>query len=522
LLQYGGGGGLPDSASFLLRDFFKPSGLSQTQGKQQASYISRFGVRTDEQPIVLNLGNTSADDTAYPYPVCLCSPHAEETTVYKSTIVDCGILLATFLCAMSYGAEEPFTPSEYGPSPVLPLPENALIPTLRSAKAKPWQANAMPHPAPGLRVAPVARQLEHPRWVYVLPNGDILVAESDTPPKPDDAKGIRGAVQKLVQKHAGSGAHPSANRITLLRDVNGDGQRVERHIFMRGLNSPIGMVLVGNTFFVADTDAVVKVPYKTGDTEIQIAPTQFVALPAGTINHHWTKSLIASADGKKLYVGVGSNSNAGENGMDAEKGRNAIWEIDVATGSHRIFADGLRNPVGLAWQPDSGALWVSVNERDELGDHLPPDYMTAVRDGGFYGFPFSYYGQHVDDRVKPQDPDRVAKAISPDYALGAHTASLGLCWSGDSKLPDPFQHGMFVGQHGSWNRKVRSGYKVVFVAFNQGKPEGLPIEVLGGFLSAKGQAQGRPVGLAIDKNGSLLVADDVGNTVWRVSTLAGK
>jgi glucose/arabinose dehydrogenase len=222
----------------------------------------------------------------------------------------------------------------------------------------------MPHPAPGLRVAPVARQLEHPRWVYVLPNGDILVAESDTPPKPDDAKGIRGAVQKLVQKHAGSGAHPSANRITLLRDVNGDGQRVERHIFMRGLNSPIGMVLVGNTFFVADTDAVVKVPYKTGDTEIQIAPTQFVALPAGPINHHWTKSLIASADGKKLYVGVGSNSNAGENGMDAEKGRNAIWEIDVATGSHRIFADGLRNPVGLAWQPDSGALWVSVRAFD--------------------------------------------------------------------------------------------------------------------------------------------------------------
>jgi glucose/arabinose dehydrogenase len=380
----------------------------------------------------------------------------------------------------------------------------------------------MPRAASGTHVSAVARGLQHPRWLYVLPNGDILVAESDTPPKPDDARGIRGKVQKLVQKHAGSGTLPSANQITLLRDRSGRGEQVERHVFLKGLNSPIGMVLVGDTFYVADTDAIMKVRYRTGDTEIREAPAQFVALPGGAINHHWTKSLVASPDGRKLYVGVGSNSNAGENGIDAEKERNAVWEIDIATGSHRLFANGLRNPVGLAWQPETGALWVSVNERDELGDHVPPDYMTAVRDGAFYGFPYSYYGQHVDDRMKPQNPAMVEKAIAPDYALGAHTASLGLCWSGNSTLPAPFRSGMFVGQHGSWNRRTRSGYKVVFIAFDHGRPQGLPIEVLGGFLDSRGDAQGRPVGLAIDKQGSLLVADDVGNTVWRVSADANQ
>ena len=409
------------------------------------------------------------------------------------------------------------TAREYGPSPVLPAPENSLIPTLNVAKAKRWEGDSMPRAAGGLKVSAVARGLKHPRWLYVLPNGDILVAESEAPPKPEDAKGVRGKVQKLEQKRAGSGDEPSANQITLLRDAAGDGKAVERHTFMQGLNSPIGMVLVGGTFYVANTDSVVKVPYKTGDTEITETPTKVTDLPGGPINHHWTKTLVASADGTKLYVGVGSNSNVGENGIDAEKERNAVWEIDPSTGSHRVFANGLRNPVGLAWQPDSKVLWVSVNERDELGDHVPPDYMSGLKDGAFYGFPYSYYGQHVDDRVKPQNPDLVAKAIPPDYALGAHTASLGLCWSGDSKLPPPYQHGMFVGQHGSWNRKAHSGYKVVFVSFNQGTPQGLPIEVLGGFLNAKGQAQGRPVGLAIDKQGSLLVADDVGNSVWRVS-----
>jgi glucose/arabinose dehydrogenase len=437
--------------------------------------------------------------------------------LHKSTRLCYGLLTAAFLTSLSHAADVQPDPSEYGPSPVLAAPDKSLIPTIHIAKAKPWEGQAMPRAAPGMQVSPVARGLHHPRWLYVLPNGDILVAESDTPPKPEDAKGIRGKVQKLTQHRAGSGTEPSANRITLLRDPSGQGKQVERHVFLTDLNSPIGMVLVGDILYVANTDAVVKVRYKPGDTEIRETPSQLIALPAGPINHHWTKSLVASGDGKKLYVGVGSNSNAGENGIEAEQDRNAVWEIDIASGSHRIFANGLRNPVGLAWEPQSGALWVAVNERDELGDHLPPDYMTAVREGGFYGFPYSYYGQHVDDRMKPQNAAMVEKAISPDYALGAHTASLGLCWSGGSKLPAAFHTGMFIGQHGSWNRRTRSGYKVIFVAFDHGVPEGLPIEVLGGFLDAKGDAQGRPVGLAIDRQGSLLVADDVGNTVWRVS-----
>ncbi len=434
-------------------------------------------------------------------------------------VVSTAMLSTAAICDLAWSASDSQQPSgaEYGPNPVLPAPEKSIIPTLNVAKAVGWQGNAMPKAAAGLTVSLVARGLQHPRWLYVLPNGDILVAESEAPAKPDDAKGVRGEVQKLAQKRAGSGTAPSANRITLLRDAACDGQHVERHTFLQGLNSPIGMALVGDGFYIADTDALLKVPYKEGDTEIGAMPVQVTALPGGTINHHWTKSLLASTDGKKLYVGVGSNSNAGENGIDAEKERDAVWEIDLATASHRVFANGLRNPVGLAWQPDSGALWVSVNERDELGDHLPPDYMTSLRDGGFYGFPYSYYGQHVDERVKPQNPDLVAKAIPPDYALGAHTASLGLLWSGNAKLPAPFQHGMFVGQHGSWNRKTHSGYKVVFVAFDHSKPTGLPIEVLGGFLDAKGDARGRPVGMAIDAQGALLVADDVGNSVWRVS-----
>lgn len=441
-----------------------------------------------------------------------------EVPLSKFKILASIVLAGIFVIpATSHGTSQQAYQGEYGPSPVLPAPETTLIPTLNIAKAKPWTGTAMPRSAPGTRVAAFARDLQHPRWLYVLPNGDVLVAESDAPLKPDDSKGVRGKVQKAVMKRAGSGDKPSANQITLLRDAVGDGAQVERHVFLKGLNSPIGMVLVGDTLYVANTDAVVKFPYKTGDTEISAAPELLVALPAGTINHHWTKTLTASADGKKLYVGVGSNSNVGENGLEAERERAAVWEINTATGQHRIFANGLRNPVGLAWQPDTGALWVSVNERDELGDHLPPDYMTAVRDNAFYGFPFSYYGQHIDERVKPQNPEMVAKAIPPDYALGVHTASLGLCWSGAAELPIPFQHGMFVGQHGSWNRKAKSGYKVVFVAFDKGKPTGLPIEVLGGFLGPNGEARGRPVGLAIDKQGSLLVADDVGNAVWRVS-----
>ena len=426
------------------------------------------------------------------------------------------LLVASIGPTLAHGDVAHSTTGEYGPSPDLPAPEKSVVPTLNIAKARRWQGDAMPRAAEGLVVSAVARGLQHPRWLYVLPNGDILVAESEAPSKPDDAKGIRGAAQKLEQKRAGSGDEPSANRITLLRDRKGDGSHVERHLFLQNLNSPIGMVLVGNTFYVANSDAVVKVPYSTGETEIKTTPVKVTDLPGGTINHHWTKTLVASPDGRKLYVGVGSNSNAGENGIDAERDRDAVWEIDAATGAHRIFAQGLRNPVGLAWQPETKALWVAVNERDELGDHVPPDYMTALKDGAFYGFPYSYYGQHVDDRVEPQNAALVAQALPPDYALGVHTASLGLTWSAGSELPPPFQHGMFVGQHGSWNRKTHSGYKVIFVPFNEGRPDGLPIDVLGGFLNSAGEAQGRPVGLAIDKQGALLVADDVGDTVWRV------
>ncbi len=406
--------------------------------------------------------------------------------------------------------------AEYGPRPVIPEPEKSLIPTLRIAKAAGWKEGSTPRAAPGTAVTAFAAGLSHPRWLYVLPNGDVLVAETEAPPKPDDAKGVSGRVHKLVMERAGSGAHPSANRITLLRQSQPEGTAVERHIFLQGLNSPIGMALIGDAFYVADSDAVLRFPYHAGDTEIRAQPVKVAALPAGSINHHWTKSLIASPDGRKLFVGVGSNSNAAENGLDAEYERAAVWEIDPKTGVHRLFASGLRNPVGLAWEPESGALWVAVNERDELGDHVPPDYMTALHDGAFYGWPFSYYGQHVDDRVKPQNPALVAKAIAPDYALGAHTASLGLCWSDGSVLP-AFQHGMFVGQHGSWNRKEYSGYKVVFVPFAHGKPAGAPVEVLSGFLDADHRALGRPVGVAMDKRGALLVADDVGNVIWRVT-----
>ena len=420
----------------------------------------------------------------------------------------------------SVGAQDT-TEHEFGPSPAFTSPKKKLFPTLHTAKAIGWAAGEKPTAATGTRVEAFARDFDHPRWLYVLPNGDVLVAESDGPVRPDDAKGIRGKIQREIMETAGSGRRPSANRITLLRPAGGEGGIPERHVLLQGLNSPIGMALIGSRLYVADTDALLSFPYRSGDTEIRAPATQVTALPGGSINHHWTKSLLASRDGRRLYVGVGSNSNAGENGLDAEAERAAIWEIDPDTGTHRIYASGLRNPVGLAWEPDTGALWVAVNERDELGNHQPPDYMTSVREGAFYGWPFSYYGQHVDERVKPQNPDMVARAVAPDYALGAHTASLGLSWSGGSKLSAALSHGMFIGQHGSWNRKPRSGYKVVFVAFSQGKPTGLPVDVLTGFLNSKGEARGRPVGVAIDNRGALLVADDVGNVIWRV-TAAGR
>ena len=403
-----------------------------------------------------------------------------------------------------------------GPQPTLPAPKSSLIPTVNIAPAKGWPQGATPQAAPGTRVAAFASGLEHPRWLLVLPNGDVLVAETNAPPKPEDAKGIKGWIMGLVMKRAGAGG-PSANRITLLRDTDGDGVADLRSVLLEGLNSPFGMALVGNDLYVADTDAVLRFPYATGDLRIKVPGLKVLALPAGPINHHWTKNLIASADGSKLYVTVGSNSNVAERGLEAEAERAAVWEVDVGNGAHRVYASGLRNPNGLAWEPQTAALWTVVNERDEIGSDLVPDYLTSLRDGGFYGWPYSYFGQNVDERVKPQEPTLVAKAIVPDYALGPHTASLGLVWSAGTSLPAPFANGMFIGQHGSWNRRPHSGYKVVFVPFAGGKASGMPLDVLTGFLDGDGSAFGRPVGVALDNTGALLVADDVGNVVWRVS-----
>ena len=433
-------------------------------------------------------------------------------------------LLAVSTAALTLaacGGNEALDPSAgFGPDPTLPAPSRALFPTVNVAEAVGWPAGRAPVAAPGFRVQAFASGLDHPRWLYRLPNGDILVAESNAPPKPENLDsggtgGIRGLVQGLFMKKAGAKV-PSANRITLLRDADGDGVAETKTAFLENLMSPFGMALVGDTLYVANADAVVAFPYETGQTQITAAPRKVVDLPAQR-NHHWTKSLVASPDGSRLYVGVGSNSNIGENGMDEEEGRAAVWEINPTTGEHRIYASGLRNPVGIAWQPDSGKLWVSVNERDELGNDLVPDYMTSVTPGGFYGWPWSYYGQIVDTRVEPANPGMVARALKPDYALGAHTASLGLTFGEGPLFPAQYRGGAFVGQHGSWNRKPRNGYRVIFVPFANGTPAGPPQDILTGFLNEEDQAMGRPVGVQFDRLGALLVADDVGNVIWRVS-----
>ncbi len=408
----------------------------------------------------------------------------------------------------------------FGPQPVLPAPQFSLLPTVNIAPARGWSPTAMPQAAAGTRVQRFAAGLDHPRWLYVLPNGDVLVAETNAPVRPDDVPGIKGWVMRLVMSRAGAGT-PSANRITLLRDTDGDGIADQRSVLLSGLNSPFGMALVGDALYVANTDAVLRFPYHAGDLQISQPGTRVLDLPAGPINHHWTKNLIASADGHTLFVTVGSNSNVAENGLAAEEGRAAIWALDIATGAHRVFASGLRNPNGLAWTPGGPAglpiLWTVVNERDELGDDLVPDYLSAVRDGAFYGWPYSYFGAHPDSRAPAPGPGRITAAVVPDYALGAHTASLGLVASTGAKLPG-FGNGMFIGQHGSWNRRPHSGYKVVFVAFDGDHPASAPpVDVLTGFLDADGHARGRPVGVALDRQGGLLVADDVGNMVWRVS-----
>jgi glucose/arabinose dehydrogenase len=431
-------------------------------------------------------------------------------------------LLCVSSAALTARGEDSFDPmTQVGPNPVLPPLQQYLVPPMRLAKVVGWKQGETPTVAPGLKIDPLAQGLEHPRSVYVLPNGDILVVESKSPDvqpirRPKDI--VMGWVESWVTSGGETG---ESNRITLLRDTNGDGKPETRSVFLDHLTSPFGVALVGSDLYVADTDAIVRYPYNPGDTKITAPGARLTPLPGGPIDHHWTKSLVASRDGSLLYVGVGSNSNITENGMEAEKNRAAIWEVDRASGRWRIFASGLRNPNGLSFEPQSGALWTVVNERDELGPDLVPDYMTSVKDGAFYGWPYSYFGQHIDPRVEPQRPDLVAKAIVPDYALSSHVAPLGLAFDTADGLPAKYRGGAFVGEHGSWDRPEFNGYKVVFVPFSDGRPNGKAEDVVTGFLNANGEARGRPVGVAIDKTGALLIADDVGNTVWRV-TAAGQ
>lgn len=441
-----------------------------------------------------------------------------KSSIIFTIFVVLGFLAVVFV-ELGAGTRPAADPSiGYGPNPKLLAPDQSVVPVLNAPNAIGWAEGEKPNAANGLQVSAFASGLDHPRWLYVLPNGDVLVAETNAPKRPDDAKGIKGLIFKFFQRNAGAGV-PSANRITLLRDADGDGVAETRSVFLDGLNSPFGMVLVGNTFYVANTDAVLSFPYEEGQTQITAEPTKIIDLPAGTLNHHWTKGLIASEDGSRLYVSVGSNSNVAENGIEQEKERAAILEVDIQSGTYRVFASGLRNPVGMAWEPEAENLWVVVNERDELGNDLVPDYMTVVQDGGFYGWPYSYFGEHVDTRVTPQNPELVAKAIVPDYGLGSHTAPLGLTSSVGTTLPAQFENGMFVGQHGSWNRIPHNGYQVIFIPFTDGMPSGGPVPVLTDFVEDDGDARGRPVGVALDSTGALLVADDVGNTIWRVTAV---
>lgn len=439
-----------------------------------------------------------------------------------SLIVVTSLALSLAACGDSAKLPEQATT---GGNPTIPTPATSIIPTVNVANSKSWPDGVTPKPASGLAVNAFARGLTHPRWLYVLPNGDVLAALSNAPSnRPDDNTGIKGWVTGLVMSWAGAGV-ASPDKIVLLRDRDGNGVAETITDFITGLHSPFGMALIGDQLYVANTDAVLRFTYQEGETAISGQGEKVTDLPAGTINHHWTKNILASKDGSKLYATVGSNSNVAEHGLEAEKMRADILEIDLKSGDKRVFASGLRNPNGMAWEPTTGQLWTVVNERDELGSDLVPDYLTSVKDGAFYGWPFSYWGQHVDNRVEPQKPELVAKAIKPDYALGNHVAPLGLTFAQDlqgnaNKLPPQFAQGAFIGEHGSWNRKPRAGYKVVFVPFENGKPANdRPIDVLTGFLSDD-DARGRPVGVTIGRDGSLLVADDVGNTIWRVTGAA--
>jgi len=434
-----------------------------------------------------------------------------------STLI--AVLALAGLSSLAARGADSFDPmSQVGPDPVLPEPRQYLFPPMHLAKVVGWKQGETPTVAPGLKIEALAQDFQHPRSIYVLPNGDILVVESKSPnvqpiQRPKDI--VMGLVESWVTS---GGKAEQSNRITLLRDEDGDGKPETRSVFLDDLASPFGVALVGSDLYVANTDAIVRFPYNPGDTKITTAGATLTRLPGGPIDHHWTKSLVASPDGSLLYVGVGSNSNITENGMEAEENRAAIWEVERTSGRWRIFASGLRNPNGLTFEPESGVLWTVVNERDELGPNLVPDYMTSVKDGAFYGWPYSYFGQHLDPRVRPQRPDLVERAIVPDYALSSHVAPLGLIFYTAGSLPQKFRGGAFIGEHGSWDRQEFNGYKVVFVPFSDGHANGKAADVVTGFLNANGEARGRPVGVAVDKTGALLIADDVGNTVWRVTS----
>ncbi len=425
------------------------------------------------------------------------------------------VLLAVILASLLSSCDDDSRvdpQKQTGPNLELPKAQNFLLPPMKVPEAVAWKNGEMPKVAAGLKIEKIADGLKHPRQVYVLPNNDILVAEANGPAKKAPAR-PKDVIMGLVQKSSGKGGE-GGNRITLLRNVGGKWQK---HIFIAHLNSPFGMQLIGNTLWVANADSLEKFSYQEGQTAIQGPGDVVTELPGGPINHHWTKSLLASPDGSKLYVGVGSNSNITENGIGAEDRRAAILEVDAATGASRIYANGLRNPTGLQWEPESGKLWAIVNERDEIGSDLVPDYMTSVQEKGFYGWPYSYYGQHVDERVKPPRPDLVEKAIKPDYALSSHVAPLGFLFYTGDNMPQ-YRNGAFISEHGSWNRKPLNGYQVMWVKFENGKPVGLPQPVVTGFLTDdREKVRGLPVGLAMDKQGGVIVADDAGDTVWRVS-----
>ena len=430
-----------------------------------------------------------------------------------------GLCAATAFSLAACGGPQPIDPHrQIGPNPYLPDIHQYLMPPMHVPNTTPW-GSATPTVPAGLQIKALATGFASPRSLYVLPNGDVLVVESGGPKAPVNRP--KELIMGLIEKSAHTSVKPG-NRIILLRDANGDGIAEVRTVFLDHLKSPFGVVLVGGDLYVANTDGIMRYPYQTGDTQITAPGVKLTDLPGGPIDHHWTKSLTASPDGTKLYAGVGSNSNITENGIGAELDRAAIWEIDRATGAHRLYATGLRNPNGLQFEPVTHTLWAVVNERDELGPDLVPDYLTSVKDGAFYGWPYSYYGQHIDPRVRPQRPDLVARAIPPDYALSSHVAPLGMVFYTGTDLPAAWRGGAFVGEHGSWDRGALNGYKVVYVPFAGGRPSGMAQDVVTGFLTPDGKkARGRPVGLAVDARGGLLIADDVGNTVWRVTAAGG-